>query len=103
VRKWQKSFSETTHVSANSFLVKFTYKFLFSSLLAPQPCVDVDTFPGLIKIDFFLWWGCKPHVQPLIWWMRHYTSSGPYPFTCLALMALRGAYPPASIVLRVTG
>jgi hypothetical protein len=98
----QEFLRNNAHVSTNSFRVKYTYKFLFSSLLALQPCVDVDALHGLVTVDF-PWWGCKPHAQPLIWRIRHYTSSDPYPLTCLALVSLPGTYPPVSIALRVTG
>jgi hypothetical protein len=35
--------------------------------------------------------------------IRDYTSSGPYPLTCLAWVALTAAYAPASKTLQIIG
>jgi hypothetical protein len=52
----------------------------------------------------FFWGGfISPMPNPPTWRTRDYTSFGPYPSTCLAWVALPGAYTPTSIVLRVIG
>jgi hypothetical protein len=46
-------------------------------------------------------WVNIPTSNPPTWRTRGYISSGTYPLTCLAWVALLGAYAPASIDLRV--
>jgi hypothetical protein len=42
-------------------------------------------------------------VQPATWTTRDYASSATYPFACLALVALPGAYAPTSIAFWIIG
>jgi hypothetical protein len=73
------------------------------SLLALQPCVGLSLFPGFITVNFSGGGVVgETHAQPLTCRSRDYTSSGAYPLTCLAWVALPGAYAPASIAFRVT-
>jgi hypothetical protein len=67
-----------------------------SSLLTLQPCVGLGLLHGFGM-------GLQPHAQHQTWRKTGYTSSGPNPLTCLARVALPGAYTPTSIVLHVTG
>jgi hypothetical protein len=60
-----------------------------------QPLVRLrllHSFGGFVTVSF-----------SMVGKTRDYTSSGPYPMTCLAWMALPGAYTSASIALRVIG
>lgn len=51
----------------------------------------------------FRGWGLQPQAKTPVWRAKDYTSSGPYPFTCLEWVAPSGDYAPANIALRVIG
>jgi hypothetical protein len=85
-------------------------KALFHSLLALQPCVGLAFSRAVLCIlaggfvnSFFPGWFRKLHTEPPTWRTRDYTLSGLCALTCLAWVALPGAYAPASTAIRVIG
>jgi hypothetical protein len=76
-----------------------------SSLLKLQSCVGLGLLHPLWTFRnsrFFYSEVCLHHAQLSTWRTRVYTLSDPYPWACLAWVALPGAHAPISIVLRVT-
>jgi hypothetical protein len=75
------------------------------SLLTLRPCVGLGLLHGYVAVIFFRSGVSvpRPTSNPKIWRNSNYTSSGPYPLTCMAWMALPGAYVPTSIALRLSG
>jgi hypothetical protein len=75
-------------------------RLILSSMYKWQCSADTLSFHGaefdIEKNDTLL-----PHAQPPTWKTRDCTSSGSYPLSCLAWMALSEAYAPASKALRV--
>jgi hypothetical protein len=73
---------------------RITYIHTFS-LLTLQPCAGLGLLHGFVTVNIS---GLGSLAQPPTWRTRDYTLSGPYPLTCLAWVALPGAY-----ALRVIG
>jgi hypothetical protein len=73
-----------------------------SSLIGLRPFVGLGLLHVSVAVSLS---GVKllPHAQTPTWRASGYASPGPYALSCLASVALPGAYAPASITLQVIG